>query len=165
MRTIRLLALSSLFAVTAFVSSGPPWISIEYPGNPYDQDARDAFLYVHAFHHGTPTAFPVSGTAEGIVKGDRRTVSLEFKTTPRPGVYALAKQWSSEGTWTLVIGATQGAGESNTAYAVVELGAAGQVASVAVPSMRKNGYLLPAPVVMADVDAALRARAARLASR
>jgi len=44
--------------------AGPPWISIEYPVNPYDATTRDAFLVVHAFHHGVPTAFPVSGTAE-----------------------------------------------------------------------------------------------------
>ena len=165
MRTARLFALSALLVTTAFASSGPPWISIEYPGNPYAQDSRDAYLYVHAFHHGTPTEFPVSGTAEGIVKGNRRTVSLEFKATSRPGVYALAKQWSSEGTWTLVIGATQGAGEYNTAYAIVELGPTGQVASVAVPTVRKNGYLLPAPVAMADVDAGLRTRAGTVATR
>jgi hypothetical protein len=165
MRTIRLLVLSTLLAATAFVSAGPPWISIEYPGNPYDTASREAYLLVHAFHHGTPVGFPVSGSAEGVVKGDRRTVSLEFKTTTRPGVYSLTKQWPSEGTWTLVIGATQGAGEHNTAYALVEIGAAGQVASVTVPTVKKNGYTLPAAVRMADVDAALRTRADRVADR
>ena len=165
MRTIKLLVLSTLLAATAFVKAGPPWISIEYPANPYAQDSRDAFLYVHAFHHGTPTEYPVSGTAEGMVKGDRRTVSLEFKTTSRPGVYALTKQWPSEGTWTLVLGVTQGNGESNTAYALVELGASGQVTSVNVPTLKRNGYTMPAPIVMADIDAALRTRAGKLAAR
>jgi hypothetical protein len=165
MRTIRLLALSSLLAATAFVSSGPPWISIEYPGNPYAQDSRDAYLYVHAFHHGTPTAFPVSGTAEGLVSGARRTISLEFKTTSRPGVYSLRKQWPNDGIWTLVVGVTQGEGEGNTASAIVELGADGKVASVVVPTTQRNGYLLPAAVSMAGVEAGLSDRAGRVATR
>lgn len=165
MRTIKLLALSTLLAATAFVSSGPPWISIEYPGNPYAQDVKDAFLYVHAFHHNVAVPNPVSGTAEGIVKGERRSVALTFETTQRVGVYAVTKQWPSEGLWTLVIGATQGSGENNTAYAVVELGANGQVASVNVPTTRRNNYLVPAPVSMPSIDAALRARAAQVASK
>ena len=159
MRTIRLLALSSLLAATAFVKFGPPWISIEYPANPYDAASRGAFLLVHAFHHGTPVDFPVSGTAEGIVNGSRRTVSLEFKSTSRPGVYALQKQWPNEGVWTLVLGVSQGEGEFNTVRALVELAANGQVASVNVPTQRNaTGYLIPASVSMANVEAGLRSR-------
>jgi len=159
MRTIRLLAIGSLLAATAFVRSGPPWISIEYPANPYDGASRGAFLLVHAFHHGTPVNFPVSGTAEGIVKGARRTISLEFKSTSRPGVYALQKQWPNEGVWTLVLGVSQGEGEFNTVRAVVDLAADGQVASVNVPTQRdRTGYLIPASVSMASVEAGLRSR-------
>jgi hypothetical protein len=166
MRTIRFIAAAALLSTTAFVSAGPPWISIEYPANPYDAASRGAFLLVHSFHHQMPVNFPVSGTAEGLVNGVRRTVSLEFKATSRPGVYALQKQWTDDGVWTLVIATTQGAGEFNTATAVVELGADGRVASVDVPTRRNaQGYLLPGSVAMRDVDAGLRARAARLASR
>jgi hypothetical protein len=165
MRTIRLLFLGSLLAVTAFVKSGPPWISVEYPANPYDSASRGAFMLVHAFHHGTPVGFPISGTAEGLVAGDRRTISLEFKSTSRPGVYALHKQWPNDGTWTLVVGVTQGEGEYNTVKAVVELGANGQVASVTVPTRRQGTHIVPDRVNMADVEASLRARAGRLAAR
>src|SRR5690242_4655392 len=80
-------------------AKGPPWISIEYPVNPYDQSTRDAFLVVHAFHHQMPMAFPVSGTAEGIVNGQRRSITLEFQRATRTGEYALRKQWPAEGTW------------------------------------------------------------------
>src|SRR5262245_63440909 len=115
--TIRLAAFASLLAVTAFVKSGPPWISIEYPANPYDSGSRGAFLLVHAFHHGTPVGYPVAGTAEGLVNGARRTISLEFKSTSRPGVYALNKQWPDDGVWTLLVSVTQGQGEGNIANA------------------------------------------------
>jgi hypothetical protein len=165
MRVGRLLAVAALLGTAAFTSFGPPWISIETPANPFDAGSRGAYLLVHAFHHGTPVAFPVSGTAEGIVDGARKTISLEFRNTSRPGVYALHKQWPDNGTWTLVLGVTQGEGDGNTAKAVVEIGANGQVASVDVPTVTRNGWKVPAPVSMAKVDADLRARAARLASR
>ncbi|HMC56362.1 MAG TPA: hypothetical protein VKH19_14370 [Gemmatimonadaceae bacterium] len=162
---IRSLAATALFATTAFVSAGPPWISIEYPANPYDAASRGAVLLVHTFHHGTSVGYPVSGTAEGMVNGARRTVSLEFKPTSRPGVYALHKQWANDGVWTLVISASQGAGEGNMVTAVVELATNGKVASVDVPTRQRGEWLIPASVSMTDVDAGLRARAARLASR
>jgi hypothetical protein len=138
---------------------GPPWISIEYPVNPYDQATRDAFLVVHAFHHGTPMAFPVSGTAEGIVNGQRQSIKLEFGTTSRTGAYVLKKQWPDQGTWTLVIGVLQA--EEDRVTAIVDLSSDGQVAKVNVPTRKQNGWVVPAKVAMADVEAGLRARAAR----
>lgn len=165
MRVARLLAVTTLFATAAFVRSGPPWISIEYPANPYDAASRGAFLLVHAFHHGQNVAFPVSGTAEGLVNGARRTVTLEFKPTSRPGVYALHKQWSGDGVWTLVLGVRQGDGEMNLAQAVVEMGATGQVAAVTVPTRQQGSWLVPAGVSMREVEEGLRSRARALAAR
>ena len=165
MRLTKFVALTALIGTTAFASFGPPWISIETPANPYDAASRGAFLLVHAFHHGTPVSFPVSGTAEGIVRGERKTISLALKPTSRPGVYALHKQWADDGVWTLVLSVTQGTGEGNTVSAVVELGTTGQVASVDVPTVMRGQWRVPAPVSMANVEAGLRARAARLAAR
>jgi hypothetical protein len=163
MRLTRFLAVPVLAATMAFM--GPPWISIETPPNPYDSASRGAYLLVHAFHHGTPVNFPVSGTAEGIVDGARRTISLEFGNTSRPGVYALRKQWPDKGVWTLVVGVTQGDGEMNTVKAVVEIGSGGEVASVVVPTRMQGIHRVPAPVSMADVESSLKTRAARVASR
>lgn len=166
MRFLRPLALCALVLSTAaFARLGPPWISIELPANPYDAGSRGAFLLVHAFHHGTPVGFPVSGSAEGIVNGTRRTLSLEFRNTSRPGVYAVNKQWPSEGVWTLILAVTQGEGESGTAKAVVELDARGRVTSVEVPTRRQGNHVVPGPVSMRDVEAGLRARAGAVATR
>jgi hypothetical protein len=138
---------------------GPPWISIEYPANPFDATTRGAFLVVHAFHHGTPTGFPVSGTAEGLLNGERKTVKLSFTATSRAGVYALAKQWPNEGTWTLIVTAAQG--PDDRVSAVVELGPTGEVAQVRVPTRQQDRWTVPAPVQMAEVERSLRERAAR----
>jgi hypothetical protein len=149
----------------AIAAVGPPWISIEHPANPYDQTTKGAYLVVHAFHHGTPVDFPVSGTAEGIVNGQRRSVSLEFERTSRPGAYALDRQWPNEGTWTLVIGVAQG--RDDRVFAVVDIARSGEVASVRVPTRKLAGESvpLPAPVAMSEIDASLRTRAAQVAGR
>lgn len=148
----------ALLAWAPIPPAGPPWVSIEYPPSPYDETTRDAFLLVHAFHHGTPADFPVTGTAEGLVSGQRRSVSLEFGRTSRLGTYALRKQWPSDGVWTLVINVTQGA-PSAAATAVVEIAASGDVAAVRVPTEQRGGWQIPKRVSMQEVEASLRARA------
>ena len=145
------------------LAKGPPWISIELPVNPYDQSQRGTFLLVHSFHHGTAMGYIVTGTAEGIVKGERRSVKLEFSGTAREGVYALRQTWPNEGTWTLVIKANQGPDDAATA--VVDLGPNGEVEAIRVPTMQRGRWTVPAPVAMSDIDAALRGRAATLARR
>jgi len=160
-RSLALAALVSVLVVVPALAKGPPWISIELPVNPYDQTQRGAFLLVHSFHHGTAMGYIVTGTAEGIVNGERRTVKLEFASTGREGVYSLRQTWPTEGTWTLVIKANQGPDDAATA--VVDLGPDGAVAAVRVPTMQRGQWTVPAPVSLGDVDAALRARAAVLA--
>lgn len=163
-RGLTFAALASVaLAAPTLAWPGPPWISIELPANPYDETARDAFLLVHSFHHGTAIGYIVSGTAEGIVNGDRRSVKLEFSDTKREGVYALKRTWPTQGTWTLVIKANQGPDDAATA--VVDLGGDGEVVAVRVPTMQRGRWTVPAPVAMSDIDTALRGRAAVLARR
>ncbi|MEP6989942.1 MAG: hypothetical protein ABJA80_03355 [bacterium] len=165
----RIAALSALLGASALLASspyahargaaaGPPWISIETPVNPYDATTRGAFLLVHAFHHGDAVAYPVSGTAEGIVNGQRRSMPLSFSSTSRTGAYALRKQWGDAGVWTLVITVKQQ--ENDLAQALVEVGADGAVSRVQVPT-RIGERNLPFPRVIAaqEIDAALRERA------
>jgi hypothetical protein len=156
--SIHALALTALLGL-----SGPPWISIEYPVNPLDQSMRGAFLLVHVFHHATPIVYPVEGTAEGIVNGERRSIKLEFTNTSRTGVYGLRRMWPTEGVWTLVIKMSRGPEDGATA--VVEIGTDGEIASVRVPSRQERGWTIPTDVSTAEIDKALRARAGALASR
>ena len=149
-------------AATAAVLVGPPWISVELPANPFDRASRGAFLLVHAFHHGVQTALPVTGRAEGIVNGQRRTIPLRLAATSRPGVYALHDQWGAEGTWTLVLTARQGPGEFDGATALVELSPGGRVA-VRVPTARHREGDFPRAVTAEEIDRELRARAGQVA--
>ena len=157
-----LLAASVLVLSAATPSFGPPWISIETPPNPYDAASRGAFLIVHTFHHGNLTASGVTGAAEGIVAGARRTIPLSFDTTSRRGSYALRKQWPSEGTWMLVINT---GGQAQGVTALVDIGAGGDVSKVRVPTRHNGEWELPQQVTARDIDTALEARARGIASR
>ncbi len=147
-----------LFATLALpptaLAKGPPWISIELPANPWEPTTRGAFLVVHAFHHGTPVALPVTGVAEGFVDGQRRSIPLTFERTNRAGVFALRNQWGESGRWVLVITVTQG-GAEDVAQAVVRIGADGQVASVQVPTRPHRQGPIPRRVTQTEIEAAL----------
>ena len=151
-----MITLSAIAAIAA-LAVGPPWISIEYPANPHDRSNTGTMLYVHVFHHAQPIAYPIEGTAEGFVNGERRSIKLKFTETARPAVYGLSRQWPTEGVWTLVI--------KSGATAVVELGVDGEIASVRVPTRQQGEWTIPIDVSMSEIDRALRARASALAVR
>ena len=155
-------AFTTLVAVPSVAFAGPPWISIELPANPYDRATKGAFLVVHAFHHGTPMGFPVSGKAEGIVNGQRKTVELKFDRGERDGTYVLKNSWGNEGEWTLVISVTQG--ENDAATALVQVSNA-KVIAVDVPTEQRGDWTVPKKVTLADVESTLRDRPTRMAVR
>ena len=84
-----LVGAASLAAKPAVIK-WPPWLSIESPVNPFDPTTRGAVLLVHAItREGPPAVSALSGSAEGIVNGARRTIPLRLDTTPVPGVFAV----------------------------------------------------------------------------
>lgn len=85
------------------------------------------------------------------------------RRTSRTGVFALNRQWPSRGKWTLAIGVAQG--PDDRVYAIVDLSPAGEVAGVRVPTPQQNGYTIPAPLAMSEIDTSLRARALQLANK
>lgn len=157
-----LLAAAVLTLAAAAPAFGPPWISIETPPNPYDAASRGAFLVVHTFHHGTLTASGVTGAAEGIVAGSRKSIPLSFDTTSRRGSYALRKQWPNDGTWMLVINT---GGQAQGVTALVDIGSTGDVSRVRVPTRRNGEWEVPLQVTARDIDAALAARVTTTSAR
>jgi hypothetical protein len=156
-------ATSALVAAAPSVGAhraGPPWISIEYPANPLDPATRGAYLLVHAFHHQIPMESIVSGSAEGLVGGERKSIALRFESTGRAGVYALRKQWTDEGVWSLLISVSQDG--ANPAQALVELGADG-ITAVHVPTTRQREWTIPRKVTAQEVEQSLQSRATRTA--
>jgi hypothetical protein len=148
-----LFAIAAVAATTAFspnVAKWPPWISIESPVNPFDATARGAAMLVHAaFREGPSQLSDLSGTAEGLVNGARRSIALRFDVTGQPNVYALRRQWPTEGSWLLRI-------NLRTTSALVMLDHEGNVASVRVPTrVASDGMALPRDVTSREIDSTL----------
>lgn len=148
-----------LFAVlvvaAAPLAAGPSWLSVEYRPNPYDASTRDALLVVNTYHHHEAGAAQLHGTAEGIVRGQRRSIPLRFTPTSRAGSFALARQWPAEGKWVLSI--TLREGHEWEPSTLVVLAADGSIASVTTPTRREGRDLLPRAVTAAELTAALAA--------
>jgi hypothetical protein len=88
-----------------------------------DQEVKGAVVLVRTYGCNTPADANVRATAEGIVNGQRQSVPLKLTQTSK-GVYAINKQWASNGVWLLTI-----TGQYNgiTSSALVELGDNGKV--------------------------------------
>jgi hypothetical protein len=134
---------------TAHPVKSPPWISIESPVNPFDQHTRDAAFLVHAMaHDGIPRISDVTGSAEGMVGSTRRTIPLSFEPTDRPGVFAVRRQWPTEGAWLARISLF-------SATAIVTFDRAGNVASARVPTQLQSGLPIPRAVAAREIDSTL----------
>ena len=104
MLLVPVLALSTVAFARPSVVKWPAWLSIESPVNPFDRDNSGALMFVHAMTREGPAKLAdLNGTAQGIVNGARRSAPIHFDTTSKPGIFAVRKQWPSEGTWLLQI--------------------------------------------------------------
>jgi hypothetical protein len=161
-RALYVSAASLLLAGAA--AAGPPWISIEYPANPHDPIARGAFMTVRTYHHGDLIGYELSGTAEGLVNGQRRSMRLDIRRMSQPGTYAVHWRKPAQGNWVLVV--SSGRDGTTAATALVTVGNSGRVANVEVPSRAVEGgrWQAPRAVSTAEVDALLL-RNASVASR
>ena len=153
----RALAVIAVSLVAAGVAvAGPPWIAIEYPVNPHDPATRDAFMTVRTYHHGDQVGHELTGTAEGLVNGQRRSMRLDIRRLPQAGGYAVRWRKPADGTWVLVVSSSQDG--KHMATAVVTVDNAGRVARVSVPSRPVEGgrWQVPRAVAASEVNAILR---------
>ena len=82
-----------LAAVTAATRNAPdrdamfggPWISIETPVNPYMSSVNGGLFLVHTWVHQNPSDLPVSGRAEGLIDGKRRSVPFTLTKSGQIG--------------------------------------------------------------------------------
>jgi hypothetical protein len=149
-------ALAALFALilAAPAFAGGQSISVSVPSDP----SSGAALLVNAYNCGAACKAPLTGRAEGIVNGERRTIPLELKPARKLGTYAVAKQWPSRGSWVLVFSWK----DHGHASALVTLGPDGRIetASSRAAEPKKAAAALKVaygPVSADDVSAALAA--------
>jgi hypothetical protein len=157
---LRCFALAAVLTIVASTPAlaGPPWISIEYPANPFDAMSRGAFLTVRTYHHRDFQAMTVTGTAEGVVDGKRQSMKLDIRPGSQPGMYVVRWQRPATGRWVLVI--NSGTAGVSAATAVVEISPSGGVAGVTVPTKAiGGGWISPRAVAASEIDAFLQGRA------
>ena len=72
-------------------------ISIGNPVAAQDFRAKGAAFVFRTVGCADPAKSQISGTAEGLVKGTRRSVPLNVMAMGQPGVYAVYRSWPAEG--------------------------------------------------------------------
>jgi hypothetical protein len=160
-RAMRAAMLATLGGATLMLSAatrgsapmfGGPWISIEAPVNPYDASTRGALFLVHTFHHGAPEDLQIVAKAEGLLDGQRKSVTLTPSKTAQAGTQGVRNEWGSKGVWTVLVSTSEHGG---TVQAVVDIDADGAVGRVTVPMENGRWKVLSA----AEIDRSLRERA------
>ncbi len=93
-----------------------------------------------------PAKSQISGTAEGIVKGARRSVPLRVAPMSRPGVYAVYQNWPVEGGWLVNL---KGTCAGANAGAIIPIGPRGFI--------RESSKFFPRPATDAEIEKSLKA--------
>jgi hypothetical protein len=93
-----------------------------------------------------PAKSQISGTAEGLVKGARRSVPLKVVAMTKPGVYAVYQSWADEGEWVVNL---KGTCADASAGAIVPIGPKGFI--------RESSKFFTRPATNAEIETSLRA--------
>jgi hypothetical protein len=105
--------------------------------------------------HQNPVDLPVSGRAEGLVDGKRRSVPFTLTRSAQMGTYVVRREWGDKGIWTVLVTVMPEATNGWRIQAVVDVGADGEIEKVSVPRAGQSPRLL----TDADVERGLRDRA------
>jgi hypothetical protein len=94
----------------------------------------------------------LSGTAEGLAGGERRTVALlRIVAMPTPGVFTVSQEWGPEGIWVVSL---TGRCDAATAGALVPVGPKGFV--------RESSQFFSRSANKEEIEAALQSHAEKL---
>ena len=67
---------------------------------------KSAVLAVRPLLCDDPSTVVLTGTAEGLVNGERQSMPIRFNALANPGVYVVLQQWPAQGTWVLHLAGT-----------------------------------------------------------
>ena len=110
--------------------------------------SKRALLVVRPAGCADPAKAHITGTAEGIVNGARRSVPLTLSSGPSSGVHAVQPEWPNSGAWVVNLVGTC-AGKT-----------AGALVSVAGPNPKYNREAvkyLRHPATPSEIEASLKA--------
>lgn len=93
-----------------------------------------------------PAKPQITATAEGIVKGARRSLVLKVLAGSKPNIYAVFQQWPTEGDWLVDL---KGTCAGAIAGAIVPIGPKGFI--------RESSKFFPRAATDAEVETSLKA--------
>jgi len=149
-----ILATAPLMVAATIAIAGPPWISLEYPPNRLDEETRGALALVHIYHHEHQGQFPVEGTAEGVVDGERVSLPLKFTAVGDEGVWAAWGEIPEEGNWVLAIHGTDGTSGAEVSILAALADGNQEISFVKVPRSREGNW--PRAASDRDVESMLQ---------
>ena len=149
-----ILATAPLLVAATIAIAGPPWISIEYPPNRLDKETRGALALVRIYHHENAGQFPVEGTAEGVVDGERVSLPLKFTPVGDEGVWAAWGKIPEEGNWVLAIHGTDGVSKAEISILAAMANGNQEISFVKVPRSRDGNW--PRAANERDVESMLQ---------
>ena len=106
---------------------------------------KSAQFVVRAEKCAEPAKVQISGTAEGLVNSSRRSVALQLRALPTPGVFAIFQQWPEGGKWVVSLTASC---LTETAGAIIPVGPKGFI--------REASKFFPRSAKPAEVEEALK---------
>jgi hypothetical protein len=116
-------------------------------GNPVasqDYRAKGAAFVIRTEGCADPAKAQVSGTAEGLLKGARKSVALQVAAM-KPSIYAVFQGWPPEGDWVVNL---KGTCADATAGALVPIGPKGFI--------RESAKFFSRPATDAEIEASLK---------
>jgi len=135
-------------ALAALVFAEGFMFNIAGPVASQDFHAKMAAFVFRTQGCSEPAKAEISGMAEGLVKGVRRSVVLKIMPMSKPGVYAVNHDWPAEGDWVVNL---KGICANATAGAIVPVGPKGFI--------REASKFFRRPATDAEIETALKALA------
>ncbi|HXM44354.1 MAG TPA: hypothetical protein VN924_24165 [Bryobacteraceae bacterium] len=135
-------------AMAASAFAGVFTFSVGSPVAAQDFRAKAAAFVFRMQGCADPEKSQISAAAEGLVKGVRRSVTLNVQAMSKPGVYAVYQNWPAEGRWVVNL---KGNCNGANAGAIIPIGPKGFV--------RESAKFFPRPASNVEVETSLRALA------
>ena len=106
MRTFPKALLASLALSVSILSAGGLRLEVGNPAANPEAKAQQAALVARITACQSPEKTRITATAEGVVDGSRRTISLRVISLSTPGVFAVTREWPAQGNWAVKLIAT-----------------------------------------------------------
>jgi len=136
----------ALFALAALALANGFTFTIGSPVASQDFRSKTAAFVLRTEGCPDPAKAQIGGTAEGMVKGERRSVVLRVMAASKPGVYAVDQNWPPEGQWVVSL---RGACSGESAGAIIPIGPNGFI--------RESSKFFSRPATGAEIEASLKA--------